>query len=86
MNKLPKQIYHWSDKAKLQQLTNSKYKRNKIPYWCGRGRCWRINDNNEFQVSVPYADFDRWANSVEKTFEMPKTEVEFISIVKGVKS
>ena len=44
----------------------------------GRGRRWRVNASRTFDMSCPYIDFDRWANSTERTFPLPqnKTELE----------
>lgn len=42
----------------------------------GNGRLWRVNASGTFDMSYPYADFDRWANSKAKTFPMPKNKTE----------
>lgn len=42
----------------------------------GSGRRWRINVSGTFDMSCPNADFDRWANSTERTFPLPKTKTE----------
>lgn len=80
--KIPKQVFHWAGKAGLK-LT-SKYKRKKFYSWKGKGRNWRINIHNRFQVSEPYDKFDRWANSVEETWGIPQSECEFITLVESV--
>lgn len=43
----------------------------------GRGHRWRVNMHGEFQMSEPYEQFDRWANSVQETVTMPTTFKEF---------
>lgn len=45
-------------------------------YGKGRGRKWRINASGTFDMSCPYADFARWANSTARTFPLPKTKTE----------
>jgi hypothetical protein len=37
----------------------------------------------DFQASEVYSVFDRWANSIEESFPLPKTRDEFLEIVKG---
>ncbi len=64
--KPPKQFKHWLTKLNLQY--DDRYNGTCI---YGRGRNWRVNCYNEFQMSDPYEDFDRWANSVASTFEWP---------------
>ena len=43
----------------------------------GRGRHWRINCNNEFEFSVNYQLFDRWALSKRATRQIT-TELDSI--------
>lgn len=45
-------------------------------YTKGRGRKWRINASGTFDMSVPHADFDRWARSTARTFPLPKNKTE----------
>lgn len=49
-------------------------------YFIGRGRRWRINDENLLQMGD--IDFDRWANSVEVTTFVPNTVKEMITLVR----
>lgn len=42
----------------------------------GRGRHWRVNASRKFDMSVPHADFDRWAISTARTFPLPKNKTE----------
>jgi hypothetical protein len=40
------------------------------------GRRWRVNASRNLDVSCPYADFDRWANSTAKSFPIPRNKTE----------
>ena len=44
----------------------------------GAGRRWRVNVNNELDVSRRHENFDRWANSTVATFTIPKTYTELL--------
>jgi hypothetical protein len=83
--KLPKQWKHWVRSAGLRFDGFGKYKRSRHNIYSmrGHGRHWRVNCHGEFQCSEPYAGFDRWANSHQETFQMPKTKDAFVSLVKG---
>lgn len=82
--KVPKQICWWAYKAGLRPYKPS-LKSYRRPYnWKGHGRHWRINMHGQFQVSETYDTFDRWANSVQETWGMPKYEHEFLTIVEQV--
>jgi hypothetical protein len=62
----------------------------------GQGRKWRIclrdpcnQDDCIFQAGDTYDDFDRWALSERRDFEIPKTWDEFkaaVDSVRGLKS
>lgn len=79
--KLPKQWRHWCKLMKLKPEGRYKY-RHRYFALKGRGRRWRINMYGEFQMSEKEETFDRWANSLEKSVDMPKTKDEFIIAVK----
>lgn len=65
----PKSMNHWLAKRGIRVETRGgKY------YWKGKGRHYRLNCYNEFEVSD--LDFDRWANSVEYGEPCPQTEKE----------
>lgn len=51
-------------------------------YFIGRGRRWRINDQNLLQMGD--CDFDRWANSVEVTTFVPNTVKDIIRLVRDL--
>jgi hypothetical protein len=81
--KLPKSWKHWLKHAGLRrEYTGSKGEWTYYSF-VGRGRHWRINRYGEFQCSEPYALFDRWANSLQETWQLPKTKNEFVSLVKN---
>ena len=44
----------------------------------GGGRHWRVNVNNELDVSCRHEKFDRWAISTVATFTIPKTYTELL--------
>lgn len=73
-NKIPKQFHHWCEQNHIKLIR--KKRKNKY-YFKGFGRYFRINDINQFQASEPFATFDRWANSIAFTFDMPQTQYEF---------
>jgi len=72
--KLPKQWLHWC------KLAGLKPERKHSPmYLYGLGRHWRVNIHEQFQMGEPYETFDRWANSVEGTYQgIPQTQSEFM--------
>ena len=73
--KPPKQFKHWLTKLNLLPPRMKRSDNQFITALMhGRGRNWRVNCYNEFQMSDPYEDFDRWANSVASTFEWPFTK------------
>lgn len=73
-NMIPKQLRYWAKRHKILPIGH-------LHYYVGRGRFWRIDAAGELQVSCPANDFDRWANSVEYSFEVPKTQSEFDKLV-----
>jgi hypothetical protein len=79
--KLPKQIKRWCYKARLRPESGSSGAREKIMYYKGRGRRWRIG-RNYLDMSCVESDFDRWANSTEFRFPLPSCEKDFVSIVR----
>lgn len=85
--KLPKSFRHWITSAGLSMNCSPRTKRNRwSPFsLIGRGRHWRVNCNGTFDMSEVYKDFDRWANSREATFDLPKSKAEFIKLVKSYK-
>ena len=82
--KLPKQWNHWVKMAGLRhEASNKKWKRQ---HWSkfsliGHGRHWRVNCLGQFQMSEVHATFDRWANSTERTEQVPTTKKEFVNTV-----
>jgi hypothetical protein len=54
----------------------------------GRGRNWRVvgvdGTKYKLQMSEPYADFDRWANSMEMEMPVPRTRDAFINTVNSM--
>ncbi len=81
--KLPKQIKRWCYKARLRTQGGSRWARQNIMSFKGRGRRWRIVGKT-LDVSCREAEFDRWANSTEFHFALPTCEKDFVNIVKGV--
>lgn len=83
--KLPKQWKHWCDKIGLQSHGRKSRKEYDYCYLKGRGRYWRVNMYGEFEASESYETFDRWANSIEKTFDaLPTCYNQFKSMVESV--
>ena len=70
--KLPKQFRHWCYRLKLHD-TMKKKKYRKYVALKGHGRWWRINSINQFQYSEVFETFDKWANSLDGSFDIPKT-------------
>lgn len=93
--KLPKQWKHWCRKAGLRPEYPHTHHNRKRWAWQslnGSGRKWRISlrdvrDRNDciFQAGDRYADFDRWALSERRNFEIPKTWAEFKAAVDSVR-
>ena len=90
---LPKQWKHWCRKAGLRPESDGKHTRRSGAWWSlnGRGRKWRValrevRDQNDciFQAGDSYDDFDRWALSERRNFEIPKTWNEFKAAVDSV--
>lgn len=94
--KLPKQWKHWCKKLRLRPESKCVKATDNWAYLNGQGRKWRIaqrNANNQsdciFQAGDLLADFDRWAISERRNFEIPKTWEEFknaVHSVRGLKS
>jgi len=80
--KLPKQWNHWCYRLKLHDTMKYKRYRHKYVSLKGHGRHWRITNQDKFQYSEVFETFDRWANSTEGTFEIPKTFKEFEAILR----
>lgn len=80
--KLPKQWKHWCKLMRLKPESRGRYL-CKYEYFAlvGHGHRWRVNMHGQFQMSEPYEQFDRWANSVELSMPMPNTEWKFIKAV-----
>jgi hypothetical protein len=79
--KLPKQWAHWCYRLGLKSTaTYSNMRKWRWTLLKKGQRFYRINCLDEFQVSD--LDFDRWANSVESTHNIPQTFEEFRRIVK----
>lgn len=73
---LPK---HWKYMCRCAGLRPETH--HKTSYqWChlkGHGRRWRVNNMGIFQSSRPYANFDRWANSLSgHATPVPRTQME----------
>ena len=81
--RLPKQWLHWAQTMGLKPMGRNMRGRWRGYYMIGRGRCWRVNDKGYFQVSCPFADFDRWANSfgAEVTW-LPSSKTTFQAAVR----
>lgn len=83
--KLPKQWRQWCLKAGLRPSWRvDKYSPRGDSRWFylkGHGRHWRVNCHNELDVSEPYSEFDRWANSTELSVGMPVNEKAFVKMV-----
>lgn len=75
---LPKNFQFWAQNCGLTPESNSVY------YYTGFGRHWRVSCYGEFQMSVPFADFDKWANSLDRGFPIPKSQKEFEKLMKKV--
>ena len=80
--KLPKQIKRWIYKARLHTEGGSRWARQNILCFKGRGRRWRIV-GEWLDMSCPEEMFDRWANSTEFRFPIPSCEKDFINIIRG---
>lgn len=75
--KLPKQWAHWCQRLHLRKSGRGRGARA----WrllIGCGRHWRVNVNNELDVSCRHENFDRWAISTVATFTIPKTYTELL--------
>jgi len=92
--KLPKQWKHWCSKARLRPESTGKWKRGGWAWASlnGQGRKWRIalrdvSNKNDliFQTGDQYEEFDRWALSERRNFEIPQTWVEFKAVVDSVR-
>jgi hypothetical protein len=93
--KLPKQWKHWCRKAGLRpEYVHTRYNRESWTWQSlnGNGRKWRIalrdvRDRNDciFQAGDLYDDFDRWALSERRNFEIPKSWAEFKAAVDSVR-
>lgn len=59
---LPKSFNHWLRVHGIRP-------RNYTDQWAGKGRRFRINCNGYFQMGD--GDFDRWANSVAMSCDIP---------------
>ena len=76
--RLPKQVRHWFRKNKIKiDHVNSKsiYGRSRDPRRFGFNRRFRMIVGVGFQISD--TDFDRWANSVLVTYDIPLIEADF---------
>jgi len=73
---VPKQWLHWGEKSGLKPEIR-RWGELSMYHLIGRGRRWRVNCHQKFQISCPIAEFDRWANSLEYETEIPKSESEF---------
>ena len=78
----PKQLWHWLRQHgfKVRKRTSNWY------YFTGKGRRWRfcvIDNELHFQSSVTAQDFDRWANSLNRSVPFKcKTHDEFCELLK----
>ena len=84
---IPKSFLHWVKSAGLRLHCSASAKRNSLSIYSliGRGRYWRINSHNTFDVSLLYNDFERWSNSRIKTVCLPNSKAEFVKFVKEYK-
>lgn len=92
--KLPKQWKHWCRLAGLRPEGRGRYIRTTSAWMAlnGQGRKWRIALRDAaqpgdciFQAGDNYADFDRWALSEQRDFEIPRSWAEFDAAVKSVR-
>jgi hypothetical protein len=84
--RLPKQWAHWIRSAHLRPTHGRKH-RFKYSDMRGKGRYWRvvgIDGVAVLQMSEPYAQFDRWANSVEMGMPLPMTRDDLINTVSAM--
>lgn len=83
----PKQWKHWCKLGRLKRRQRYWGAPNRNDWFValeGHSRYWRINDLGEFQASCATSSFDRWATSVMATFPIPKTEAEFLRVIRSV--
>lgn len=76
--KLPKQWRHWCKISGLKPVSRPR----KAWSWHtleGCGYLWRVNCLHQFQVSLPYHDFDRWANSTACSLPLPQNKDQFMA-------
>lgn len=74
--KLPKQWRHWCKMVGLRPVSRP---RSAWSWYTlkGHGYFWRVNCIDQFQVSLHYRDFDRWANSTMCTLPLPENKAQF---------
>lgn len=91
--KLPKQWKHWCRRAGLRPESSGQWARSMSAWMSlnGQGRKWRIalrdvsnQDDCIFQAGDTYDEFDRWALSERRDFEIPQTWAEFKAAVDSV--
>lgn len=92
--KLPKQWRHWCRQAGLRPESTGRWRRSTLAWQSldGCGRKWRIalrdarnQDDCVFQAGDTYQEFDRWALSERRDFEIPRTWAEFKAAVDSVR-
>ncbi|MBI6725686.1 hypothetical protein YA0089_18950 [Pseudomonas viridiflava] len=71
LNKLPKSWLHWMRESGIRPETRRRWYSGY--YLKGRGRHWRVDCNGQLEVSCPFDDFDRWANSGVAEVPVPTT-------------
>lgn len=89
MNKPPKQVRRWLKKAGLRSTYGSHNDRGICRHYfngVGHGRHWRFTCDGRLDMSEPFDQFDRWANSVEESEPMNcRTEAEFVALVRRMR-
>lgn len=86
MTSTPKQWKRWIHKAGLRPSYDTRQRREYGSYYfTGYGRHWRMACDGYLDMSEPFDQFDRWANSCEASMPMTaKTEAEFVALVKAM--
>jgi hypothetical protein len=73
---LPINFEKWCTEAGLVPEHDNYY------YLVGHNYRWRINDKDYLQRSCTLSKFDRWANSVDLSWPMPKKKDTFFKYIK----
>ena len=86
--KLPKTVRHWfrDNKIEIEYVDRRGiYGHSRDPRRFGFNRRFRMISTDEFRgFQISDTDFDRWANSVMVTYDIPKSKKEFDAILENV--